>query len=324
MWPAALPATADNLRYAQSWVAKLRADGGTEMAGALTFALDGRDTPGFLRQVIFMTDGSVGNEDQLFKLIAQRLGATRLFTVGIGSAPNSHFMTKAAQFGRGTNTHIGDLREVQEKMTRLFAKIESPVLKDVSIRWPDGTPVETFPARVPDLYLGEPIVVSAAVRGGVAASNSPTKGTIVVSGLRGTEPWSVALTPSPSGEHTGVGALWARARIAVLMDELRLGADEATIRPAVLEVALEHHLVSRYTSLVAVDVTPTAPGGDTRTALVKTSAPNATIPGQLPQTDTESTLLILLGLLALAAAGVVALVGRFIPAGGADRLEGAP
>jgi Ca-activated chloride channel family protein len=306
MWPDALPATPDNVRYARSWIAKLRADGGTEMAGALAFALDGRDTPGFLRQVIFMTDGSVGNEDQLFRLIAQRLGATRLFTVGIGSAPNSHFMTKAAQFGRGTFTYIGDLREVQEKMARLFAKIEAPVLRDVSVRWPDGTPVETFPARVPDLYQGEPIVVAAA--------HSALKGTIVVSGTRGTEPWSVALTPSPSGEHNGVGALWARAKIASLMDELRLGADEALIRPAVVKVSLEHHLVSRYTSLVAVDVTPTAPAGEKRTALVKTSAPRAAAAGELPQTDTESTLQILLGLLALAAAAGVALVGRYVPA----------
>ena len=315
MWPDALPVTDANLKHARAWVSKLRADGGTEMAGALTFALDGRDTPGFLRQVVFMTDGAVGNEDQLFKLIAQRLGSTRLFTVGIGSAPNSHFMTKAAQFGRGTFTYIGDLREVQDRMAKLFAKIESPVLKDVSIRWPDGTPVETFPARVPDLYLGEPIVVAAA--------HPALKGTIVVSGLRGSQPWSVALTPSPASEPTGVGALWARAKIASLMDELRLGADEAAIRPAVVKVALEHHLVSRYTSLVAVDVTPTAPGGDKRTALVKASLPHGTPAGQLPQTDTESTLQILLGLLALAAAGMVVLVGRFIPAGGASLPPGA-
>ncbi len=314
MWPAALPATVENVRHAQAWVAKLRADGGTEMAGALAFALDGRDTPGYLRQVIFMTDGAVGNEDQLFRLIAQRLGATRLFTVGIGSAPNSHFMTKAAQFGRGTFTYIGDLREVQEKMAGLFARIESPVLKDVEIRWPDGTPVETFPPRVPDLYLGEPIVIAAA--------HASARGTIVVSGLRGNQPWSVALTPSPSPEPTGVGALWARAKIASLLDELRLGADESAIRPAVVKVALEHHLVSRYTSLVAVDVTHTVPAGPSRTALVKASAPHGMVAGQLPQTDTESTLQILLGLLALAAAGMVALVGRFIPAGGAVRVEG--
>jgi Ca-activated chloride channel family protein len=316
MWPDALPATAQNVRHAQAWVSRLRADGGTEMAGALAFALDGRDTPGYLRQVIFMTDGAVGNEDQLFGLIARRLGGSRLFTVGIGAAPNGHFMAKAAQFGRGTFTYIGDLREVQEKIAGLFARIESPVLRDVSIRWPDGTPVETFPARVPDLYLGEPVVVAAA--------HAPARGAIVVSGLRGNEPWSVALTPSPGDGQTGVGALWARAKIASLMDELRLGAAEEAIRPAVVKVALEHHLVSRYTSLVAVDVTPSAPAGEARTALVQASPPNATAAGQLPQTDTESTLQILLGLLALAAAGMVALVGRFIPAGGAARTEAAP
>ncbi|MBK6982533.1 MAG: marine proteobacterial sortase target protein [Betaproteobacteria bacterium] len=310
MWPDALPATAENLQYARAWVSKLQANGGTEMAGALAFALNGRDTAGYLRQVIFMTDGAVGNEDHLFKLIAQRLGSTRLFTVGIGSAPNSHFMTKAALFGRGSFTYIGDLREVEEKMSKLFAKIESPVLKDVSIRWPDGTPVETYPARVPDLYLGEPVVVAAA--------HASLKGTIVVSGMRGNQPWSVALTPTAAEEPTGVGALWARARIASLMDELRLGADEALIRPAVVKVALEHHLVSRYTSLVAVDVTPTAPGGEKRSALVKTSAPRSMIAGELPQTDTAFTLQILLGLLALAAAGVGALIGRSIPAGGGE------
>jgi Ca-activated chloride channel family protein len=215
LWPDALPATPDNVKRAREWVAKLRAGGGTEMAPALSFALTGRDTPGFLRQVVFITDGAVGNEDELLKLIAARLGASRLFTVGIGSAPNSHFLTKAAQFGRGTFTFIGDVREVQDKMGRLFAKIGAPVLKDVTVRWTDGTPVETFPPRVPDLYLGEPVVVTAA--------HAPASGTIVVSGARGTEPWSVALTPQQAAGPAGVGALWARAKIASLMDDLRLG-----------------------------------------------------------------------------------------------------
>jgi Ca-activated chloride channel family protein len=305
MWPDALPATPENVQHARGWVAKRKADGGTEMAGALAWALHGRETSGYLRQVIFMTDGAVGNEDQLFRLIALRLGTTRLFTVGIGPAPNSHFMAKAAQFGRGTFTYIGDLREVQEKMSRLFAKIASPVVRDVAIRWPDGTPVETFPARVPDLYEGEPIVV--------AASHAALAGTIVVSGTRGNQPWSVALTPSPGDGRNGVGALWARAKIASLMDELRLGADEAAIRPAVLKVALDHHLVSRYTSLVAVDVTPTAPAGDTRTAAVQASPPRNASAGEMPQTDTAATLQVILGLLALAAAGAVTVIARCFP-----------
>src|SRR5258706_10756058 len=149
----ALPATAENLNHAKTWVQALRAGGGTEMAPALTFALNGRDTPGYLRQVIFMTDGGVGNEDELFKLIAERLGASRLFTIGIGSAPNSHFMTKAAQFGRGTFTHIGDAREGEGKMARLFANIEAPVRKDGAIPCAAASPLETCPPRVRGLCL---------------------------------------------------------------------------------------------------------------------------------------------------------------------------
>jgi Ca-activated chloride channel family protein len=301
--PAAVPATAGALEAAATWVKRLRADGGTEMAGALAFALDGRDTPGFLRQVIFITDGAVGNEDALFGLIRERLGASRLFTVGIGAAPNGHFMTRAARFGRGTFTYVGNVEEVQAKMARLFAKIESPVLRDVSIRHVDGTPVETYPDQVPDLYLGEPVLVAAA-------APAPL-GTVVVTGMRGNQPWSVALTPDADRSAAGVGALWARARIAAHMDELARGAPVEAVRPKVVKVALEHHLVSAYTSLVAVDVTPTGPAGGTKSALVKTSLPQGFADGaNLPQTDTAAALQLLLGLLALLAAGMTAVVGR--------------
>ena len=186
-------------------------------------------------------------------------------------------------------------------MTRLFAKIEAPVLRDV-LRWPDGTAVETFPAQVPDLYLGEPVLVAAAARAPLA--------TVIVSGLRGNQPWSVALTPDADRNAAGVGALWARAKIAAHMDELARGVPVDEVRPKVVKVALEHHLVSAYTSMVAVDVTPTGPEGDIRTAMVKASLPYASAEASLPQTDTAATLQLLLGLLALLAAGMAAVVGR--------------
>jgi Ca-activated chloride channel family protein len=303
LYPGAMPATAQNVAEARAWVRQLQARGGTEMAPALTFALSGGDTPGYLRQVVFMTDGAVGNEDELFRLISQRLGASRLFTVGIGAAPNGHFMAKAAQFGRGSFTHIGDLREVQEKMVQLFAKIEAPVLRDVSIRWADGSPVETFPARVPDLYLGEPVLVAAATRTPLA--------TVLVSGMRGNQPWSVALTPATDANAAGVGALWAREKIASLMDEVTRGADAGEVRAKVVEVALAHHLVSAYTSLVAVDVTPTAPAGESKAAMVRASLPHGWAAGtQLPQTDTPATLRFLAGLATLHAAALLSLAAR--------------
>jgi len=304
LFAGALPATSANIAEARKWVGRLRANGGTEMIPALNLALDGQDSAGIVRQVVFITDGAVGNEDALFALIHRKLGGSRLFTVGIGSAPNTHFMAKAAQFGRGTFTYIGDLAEVQAKMSALFAKLESPVLKDVAIAWPDGAKVETYPARIPDLYAGEPIVVAAKL--------STRNGTASVSGLRGTQPWSAALTLVNGNEENGVGALWARAKIGELMDAMRTGTDPEIVKKAVIQVALEHHLVSRYTSLVAVDVTPARPDGAMLTkAVLKVNLPNGMQPGRLPQTATHAPFHFITGLIAALLALIVFAIGQF-------------
>ena len=111
---------------------------------------------GHLRQVVFLTDGAVGNEQELFTRIVERLGESRLFTIGIGSAPNSYFMRKAAQLGRGTFTYIGKLAEVGKRMEALFRKLERPALTGVAAAWPGsaGLDAESYPTPVPDLYDG--------------------------------------------------------------------------------------------------------------------------------------------------------------------------
>jgi Ca-activated chloride channel family protein len=91
--------TPENVERAVRWVRGCCAQGGTEMARALDLALDGpaRRRLASARSCSSPTARSA-NEDYLLAMIRERLGDSRLFTVGIGSAPNSHFMTKAAQF----------------------------------------------------------------------------------------------------------------------------------------------------------------------------------------------------------------------------------
>jgi Ca-activated chloride channel family protein len=298
---------------ALDWVGGLVANGGTEMAAALEAALVGSDDPGVVRQVVFLTDGSVGNEERLFGLIRQRLGDTRLFTVGIGSAPNGHFMTKAAEFGHGTFTYIGDLQEVENKMDRLFRLLESPVLTAVEVSWPIGAAVEAWPQRLPDLYLGEPLVIAARLEGRADE--------VVVSGRRSGEPWSAVLPLS--GERVGEGAatLWARRKVQSLLDSLHEGANADGVRQEVVALGIEHHLVTRYTSLVAVDVTPTRPQpAALRTAALATNLPagwsHEAVFGELPQTSTPAPYHAALALLCLALAGLAALSRRLRPEGG--------
>lgn len=309
LFPGAVFAAPGNLEEARRYVRSLKATGGTEMRPALELALQTGAPAGFVRQVIFMTDGAVGNEDQLIRVIHDKLGASRLFTVGIGAAPNSFFMTKAAQFGRGTFTYIGDVREVHKKMTGLFRKLESPVLKDVVVHWPQGVKAETWPERIPDLYSGEPIVVLAQADHNI--------GPLYVSGMRGNQPWSMALTSPEQRAENGVGALWARHKIASLMDQARSGADPGKVRASVIEVALEHRLISKYTSMVAVDVTPARPQhADLKRSILPTNTPaNWGQQGELPQTATSATQSLIAGSLALLL-GTVLLLGKRRRVGG--------
>ena len=246
------PASRPRLAEAERYVDAIRADGGTEMLPALLRALDGGEHADRLRQVIFLTDGAVGNEERLFQAIRERLGDSRLFTIGIGSAPNSHFMREAARLGRGTFTYIGNPTEVQQKMTALFHKLESPVLADVRLELPGAAEFEILPGLIPDLYVGEPIVVAVRARG------LPSEA--VVRGRFGTTPWESRVSLHQAGPGAGLSVHWARAKIAALLDRQRAAAPDDDVRLAVIDMALRHHLVSAHTSLVAVDVTPVRPG----------------------------------------------------------------
>lgn len=256
LFPEAVAASPENLARAGRYVAGLEAEGGTNMAPALTRALaSGGTEAGRLRQVVFLTDGAVGNEAELFALIHAGLGESRLFTVGIGSAPNSYFMRKAAAFGRGTFTHIGAAEAVGERMAALFAKLEAPVLTDLEVEFPGAERVEAWPRLLPDLYQGEPVVLAARL--------PRAAGRIRVTGKFRDEPWQAELPLAGGRESPGIATLWGRRKIEALMDSLHQGAKPEEVRQAVLEVALAHHLVSRYTSLVAVDATPSRPGDET-------------------------------------------------------------
>ena len=272
------------------------------------------DQPAHVRQVIFLTDGAVGNEEQLFGQIRARLGGSRLFTIGIGSAPNSHFMTKAAQLGRGTFTYIGRVDEVRSRMDELFAKLETPVLKGVQAHWPAGVAVEAWPARLPDLYAGEPVVLVARL--------DRLEGELRLDGERNGTAWEarvpLAHNANAEGGNEGLGSLWAREKVGVLVDSLREGAPEADVRAQVIELAQAHSLVTKYTSFVAVDKTPARdPEEALKLAELPTLFPEgwdyAKVYGELPRGATDSRLALLLGTVSLLLAlGAMRMRRRFV------------
>jgi Ca-activated chloride channel family protein len=246
LFPQSVPATNGHINNAGHFIHGLIANGGTNMAPALALALHGYTIPGFLKQVVFITDGAIGNEAELFNDIAEWLGESRMFTVAIGSAPNSYFMRKAAEIGRGTYTHIGRMDQVAREMNFLWDRIERPALSDICIDW--GQDAETYPEVIPDLYAGEPLWLTAKF--------DTLPQSVDLCGHFGGRGWqqTVPLGNAPGSEI--VPTLWARTRLAALENSLLFGVPPEKVRQAITELALEYRLLSRYTSMVAVDKTP--------------------------------------------------------------------
>lgn len=306
--PGAIPADADNLRRAKNYVRSLRANGGTEMAAALRAVLDGGDDASRVRQVIFLTDGSVGNERSLFTIIGKNLGDSRLFTVGIGAAPNSYFMREAAAVGRGSFTYIGDVREVRDKMRALFEKLEYPVLSNVEISWPGGGQADYWPNPIRDLYIHEPLVVSFKVSGRPAS--------LKVSGNMNGSAWSSDFKLESGGSDSGLDILWARNKIQSLERQTSRGTPPAEIKQAVTELGLKHHIVTAHTRLVAVDVTPSrdqdTPVSDAAVPSKKPKGWDMQTPrSRIPQTATPLALHLLVATLATILSSLMSFAKRF-------------
>lgn len=250
LFSESVPPYAAYLQEADDFIDRLSANGGTVMAPALELAMDLPPKDDLLRQIVFVTDGSVGNEHELLLQIGEDLRDSRLFTVSIGSAPNEWFMRKSAEIGRGSHTHIGRLDEVKDQMSSLWSRIENPAIQNICVDW--GMDAEFYPEVIPDLYAGEPLWLYARLPG------DPRE--VTICGELGDLLWEMESRPLSTPGSNNLATLWARSKVEALEDSRIFGTDPQVIRENVLDLALDFGLLTRYTSLVAVDKTPSRPG----------------------------------------------------------------
>ena len=288
-----VPANDFNLRRAERFVYNLQADGGTDIKRALDGVLDAREHLGYVRQVVFLTDGSVSNEDALFKHISAQLGDSRLFTIGIGSAPNSYFMRRAADVGRGTFTYIGSSSDVQPKMQQLFDKLAHPAITQLALSSDlANQALEYWPSPLPDLYFSEPVMVAIKLdnNAGVTLAGQTAQG-----------PLSIKLNTQQGRPAHGIARLWARQKIKSLL----LYNEQEQVKAQVESLALEHQLLSPFTAFVAIEQTPSSTVAEQNMQVVNQRPQGLAM--RLPQTDGQSRLHILLGCMLLAGFAVLRL-----------------
>lgn len=308
--PEPVPASAENLEAARRFVRRLEARGGTEMLPALRHLMAMPRSEGCLRDILVLTDGDLGNEEQIFASLRRKLGDARLFTVAIGSAPNHFLATKMADYGRGSFTHVADNREIKEQMSLLLDRIESPVLADVAVSLEGAAALDLYPSRPPDLFLRQPLVLYGRFEG-------VARGTLHVTGRSGDKPYSTTIPFDPGAAtfHPGITTLWARQSVDERLDGWRQaaeGEERDCLRAAIVAEAIRYSLVTRFTSLVAIEDVVVNPEGHPRATAVPTELPEGWQLDKVfgvPATGTADAFLEALGvaLLALGLASSIAL-----------------
>lgn len=244
-----VPAGSPQRYAAVQFLEKIDARGGTEMAQPLTLAVHALAGGAAARDriVVLVTDGQVGNEDQILQSLGQQARSVRIFALGIDQAVNAGFLRRLADLGGGSCELVESEDRLAEVMDSVHRRIATPALTDLRIA-AEGFEIvaDTLtPARSPDLFVGSPLCLMGRYRGDPA-------GAVTVHGRTPNgEAWAGQLTPRRS-ESVALAALWARGHIRDLEDRFAIqSAPELERR--IIDTSLRFGVLSRFTAFVAVD-----------------------------------------------------------------------
>jgi len=243
--PTPLPATEENRERAIKMLLSQSGGGGTRILDALKKALAMEKKEGLSRIIVMATDGYVSVEKKTFDLIRDNLGEANFFAFGIGSSVNRYIIEGMARVGRGKPFVATNREEAEEIAERFTRYIESPLLTDIDVRFEGFDAYEEEPPSLPDLFAERPLILFGKYR------NAAGKIVVTSQTASGVYKREFAVTRKVEDrKNAALKYLWAREKIARLADYGRTGSD---VKDEVTELGLKYHLMTEYTSFVAVD-----------------------------------------------------------------------
>lgn len=266
-----VPATQANLEAAHAFLDSRQGGGGTEMMKAIRAALAPTDSQEHLRIVCFMTDGYVGNENEIIAEV-QKHPKARVFSFGIGNSVNRFLLDKLASEGRGEAEYVMLAHDGSRAAKRFYERVRTPLLTDLSIEW-NGLPVtDLYPSRLGDLFSAKPVIVHGRFSNGAS-------GTIKLRGTVAGQPYEreiVVNLPASESSNDALASLWARSKIDDLSSARTKVSDPAAgneIDAQITDLALKFGLMSTFTSFVAVEERIVNHNGTPEKVLVPVASP---------------------------------------------------
>jgi len=295
--PTSVPATRANIEQAIKTINAMGGSGSTEIVPALKRVAAYPKADDVSRSVIFVTDGYVSVEAEVFQLIRQNLNQSNVFAFGIGSSVNRHLIEGMARAGQGEAFIVTKPDQAAEQAERLRKIIESPVLTQVKLRFEGLDVYDVEPAQLPDVLGGRPVVVFGKWRGD---EGGPVNGKLIVEGRTADGAYRNELATAGREDQTSAALrhLWARQRIASLSDQEALEGNGAQ-KAAITQLGLGYSLLTQYTSFIAIDRRVRNPNPALAPTVDQPSpmpegVSNAAIGAEVPSTPEPGALLALL------------------------------
>ncbi len=246
-----MPSDYYGIEQGERYLRNISAEGGTEIHRALVAAMSAleqrRDAYRRVPVIVLLTDGEVGNESQVLKEAQQRLGATRLFTVGIDTAVNQGFLQHLAKIGNGTATFVTPGTQLEDALVSVGREIGSPLVVDIRLQDVDsGLELSSIaPSKIPDLFQGRATTTFFALRG---------LGKIRVRG-RFTTGGELDIVVNPREVNiSAIPQLWAKTRITDLEDRYRVElSTQEQLKREIINLSTRFNILTRFTAFVAVD-----------------------------------------------------------------------
>ncbi len=249
LWSHPRPYTQTNADEAMRYVESFRGMGGTEMRQGIVKALAQPAAPSYLRIAFLMTDGYVGNEFGIFQAIEKERRGARVFCLGVGSSVNRYLLDRAAEIGRGEAFYVRQDETSDNVINQFFQRVDKPALAHIEIDWGNLDVNALYPAKVPDLWAGQPILIHGRYNKG-GKSTITVEGELV--GQKYVQKLSVEL-PQNNSANEAMATVWARQKIHQLMNKMVRAGQTQDLIEQVTTVGLDFKLMTQWTSFVAVE-----------------------------------------------------------------------
>ena len=249
--------TADARPDAERWIRSLEAEGGTNIAGALTEAFAQAPAEQSLGVVVFLTDGqaSTGETDpeRIAQSAEQNRGRFRVFSFGVGDDVNTYLLDRLTERARGTTEYVRPGENIEQAVGTLAAKVASPVLTDVTMTASSGIELyDLQPGNLPDLFAGDEMVVLGRYRGVGSGEWSVT-----VHGRRNgrQEEFRTSVGDRENTDARYIEQLWAARKAGALSREIRLRGQTPELMNSLKQLALRYGILTEYTSYLVQEPT---------------------------------------------------------------------